>query len=452
MKARNLMLAMLICLFSIPGHGQVELKKHSPDLAGNRALIREWVYLNTISYVETKSGKKYFVLEDPALSTASAALVPDGITVNDMDIYAEYLYFCGTYTKDGNTEGIVGIFNIPNLYSWGQPYYILKLDWQNILPGTNIRMHKPLKVGCTLESSPYGIHIPVVGEIEVKDNAGNITLQTGVCSACINHYLTQWDYGYYCTPDPNIVFTDITRTKNHFVAVGRNAASNHTLVKIFDAAHPFTHHPTGSDIYEVADSITVGDVLVTPLLGDTFALVNYYQGYTTAGSTIKKFDVTTMNCTLSYKLQQSLSPVVSSSWNLREIQYDAINNQILVLQDMDYPIGSTIAPTVCEYDLATPSNPGMYTLQGYSAYGMGAWSTGGFHTVGDDSGMLTYMRKKGLTLSSCEQTVSHSHIHESITPNPIPVVDLDVYTPVLTDTLSVAPRITINLTTDCIMP
>lgn len=411
MKTIKIMLAFVAFAMALPTHGQVELTKHSPNLAGNRALIREYLFGITISYVEAKDGNKYFVREDPLSTTAVAAQVPDGITVNDMDIFSEYLYFCGTYTKDGNTEGIVGLFNIPNLYNWGMPYYITTLDWVLAGTGVSVRMKNPLRVGCTKDTQPVGVHVPIVGEIEIMDASGNITTQTGLCAARIDGTLSNWYYSFYYTPNPDIVFTDITRTDKYYVAVGRNDGNGSTVIKLFDSTFPFTQHPVSTDRYEIYDNVTEGDVLTTALEGEDFALVNYYRDASTAGSTVKKMDASGTNHNLEcIRLTQNNSPVVSTSWRLREIQYDTINQTTFVLQDMDYPISTSTAPTVCEYILSLSPNTGIYTQPGYSVHGMGAWTGGGFQIVGDDSGMLTYMRKVSWLNSSCKNTTTKPHI------------------------------------------
>lgn len=39
MKTRNFVIALLTCILVVPAHGQIELKKHSPNLVGNNALM-----------------------------------------------------------------------------------------------------------------------------------------------------------------------------------------------------------------------------------------------------------------------------------------------------------------------------------------------------------------------------------------------------------------------------
>jgi len=418
MKIIRIFFALSVLFVSLPALGQIEQTRHTPNLAGNRALIREYLLGITISYVEADDGSKYFVHEDPLSSTAFAALVPDGITVNDMDIFAGYLYFCGTYTKDGNTQGIVGLFNITNLYGWGMPYYISPLDWITDETGTSVRMTRPLRVGRTVDTQPAGTHVPIVGEIEIRDAAGNITSQTGLCAAHINSLLATWKYSFYYTPNPDIVFTDITRTDNFYVAVGRHEGNRSTVIKTFNSTFPFTQSPVSSDISEVNDNKTEGDVLVTALGGEDFALVNYYHDASEAGSTVKIMDATNpINIPVCIRLLQNTSPVVSPSWLLREIQYDTFNNILFVLQDMDYPVSSSTASTVCEYKPLLSSNSGLYTQPGYSAHGMGAWTGGGFQIVGDDAGKLTYMRKVSGQNSACRETTTKNHVTYTLDAN-----------------------------------
>lgn len=318
---------LLALAFAMPSHGQVELKKHSPDLAGHNALIREWLDTVSISYVVTEKGEKYFVRDIRGHTTAVAASIPQEMTVTDMDAYSEYLYFCGTYKNAGHIYGMVGILNAVNTFSWGQPYHIGLFNWVDNANGGDIRMVNPLKVGCTKITFSSDIFVSLVGDVEVKDAAGNITMQTAVCEAMSDATFSYWKSSYYYYPnDPDIVFTDITETDSFYVAVGRYAGN------------------------------------------------------------------------------------VSSSWKLYDIQHDKLSGFTFVLQDMDYPVNATIASTVCEYKLPSPPYMGFFTNPGYIVHGMGSWSGAGFHTIGDNAGMMTYMRKQGGTSSSCGKAVKKQYI------------------------------------------
>lgn len=81
---------LLALAFAMPSHGQVELKKHSPDLAGHNALIREWLDTVSISYVVTEKGEKYFVRDIRGHTTAVIAPIPREMTITDMEIVTEY--------------------------------------------------------------------------------------------------------------------------------------------------------------------------------------------------------------------------------------------------------------------------------------------------------------------------------------------------------------------------
>ena len=417
---------LLALAFAMPSHGQVELKKHSPDLAGHNALIREWLDTVSISYVVTEKGEKYFVRDIRGHTSAVAASIPPEMTVTDMDAYSEYLYFCGTYKKAGHIYGMVGVLNAVNTFSWGQPYHIGLFKWVDNANGGEIRMVNPLKVGCTKITFSSDIFVSLVGDVEVKDAAGNITMQTAVCEAMSDATFSYWKSSYYYYPnDPDIVFTDITETDSFYVAVGRYAGNNSTIIKPFESSvlnRPFTSYPI-NDLFEVVDDITVGDVLT--IFTDTngpfpennrFAITNYYTDMTSAGSTVKWFDLSgpisspTLTIAGSLKLLQNTSPVVSSSWKLYDIQHDKLSGFTFVLQDMDYPVNATIASTVCEYKLPSPPYMGFFTNPGYIVHGMGSWSGAGFHTIGDNAGMMTYMRKQGGTSSSCGKTVKIQYI------------------------------------------
>lgn len=419
MKTRQLILAMLTLLLAIPACGQVELKKHSPELAGHQALIREWLDTVSISYVVTEKGEKYFVRDIRGHTTAVAASIPIEMTVTDMEVYGELLYFCGTYDSNKTTYGMVGVLNVVNTFLWMQPYHIGLFDWTTDSLGGQIRMTRPQRVGSTWNFATSDLYVSVVGEIEHMDPSGHVTLQTGVCEACTDVTFSSWECSYYWCDDSDVVFTDITETDNYYVAVGRHATLGTTLIKRFKVPTPFvlnqrpftywTHIENFGHIEYVQDDVTEGKVLTIAIEKDSFAVVNYYKDSTSAGSTVKLFDATSPLSSLArtIKLQQNTVPLVSSAWMLREIQYDHFSGMTFVLQDMDYPVNATITSIVCEYNLW--STNGLFTAPGYSVYGMGRWSGSGFQVVGDGSGNLTYMRKKGGIISSCGQLTKHQY-------------------------------------------
>lgn len=435
---------MLACLSAIPAQGQIELKKHTKKLAGEKALIREWLDTVSISYLVTPDGKKYFVQDIRGHSTAIAASVSPNMTVTDMEIISEYLYFCGQYDTLGTTYGIVGVLNIPNTFLWAQPYHIGLLNWVNNDHGGNIRMTNPQRVGASWNNYSSSLYISVVGDVEIKGPAGNYSAQTGVCDVTTDPTLSSWECAYYWCDDPDIVFTDITETDKYYVAVGRHDTRGTTLVKPFYSpspyntfTHPFTDDYVNSGyIDEITDDITEGSVLTVAEIGDKFSLVNYYRNAASAGSTVKLINVQpstpppvtpVTNIIQSIKLQQSNTPTVSPNWNLREIQYDDQSGWTFVLQDMDYPVNFSVTSTVCEYNLS-PSAPssGLFTLPGYPAHGIGSWSGGGFQTIGDNSGMLTYLRKKGGQNSLCE--ISNEHYYDTSQPDDVPLPILEYST------------------------
>ena len=421
MKTKQIIMVLLALMLAIPMHGQVELKKHSPELAGNQALIREWLDTVSISYVVTEKGKKFFVRDIRGHTSAVAASIPEEMTIADMEINGEYLYFCGTYDSNNTTYGMVGVLNIFNTFNWMQSYHIGLFDWTSDSLSGMIRMTKPQRVGSTWNNATSDIYVSVVGEIEHMDPTGHITKQTGVCEAFTDATFSPWKCGYYWCDDPDVVFTDITETDSFYVAVGHHATLGTTLIKRFKVPTPFvlgqrpftksSNIENHGNIEYVQDDVTEGEVLTVATKKDSFVVVNYYRNSTSAGSTVKLFDAKRPIATLAktIKLQQNTIPSVSSAWKLREIQYDYLSGMTFVLQDMDYPINATVKSTMCEYDLWSTSSNGWFTIPGYSVYGMGCWSGAGFQVAGDAAGKLNYMRKRGGTTSSCETTTRHTY-------------------------------------------
>ena len=446
---------LLALAFAMPSHGQVELKKHSPDLAGHNALIREWLDTVSISYVVTEKGEKYFVRDIRGHTTAVAASIPHGMTITDMEVVTEYLYFCGTYDTNNTTYGMVGVLNIANTFSWGQPYHIGLFGWSNDSINGYIRMTRPRRVGSTWNYQTSDLFVSVVGDIERKDSNGNLTIQTGVCETFTDATFSPWQCGYYWCDNPDIVFTDITETDNYYVAVGRHSPHGLTLIKRFNVSttRPFTRQTNITDfgnISYVQDDVTEGTVLAVATKKDSFVTVNYYSNSTSAGSTVNLFDAHSPTFKRNIKLQQSTTPAVSSSWALREIQYDSINKMTFVLQDMDYPVHTTIRSTICEYNLWSSTQHGLFTVPGYPVYGMGAWSGAGFQIAGDASGNLTYMRKQGGASSVCGELTKRKYLVNSLTVDSLQISEHGFgYNPMITTSYQ-ERLIPIKIFYDCI--
>jgi len=454
---------LLALAFAMPSHGQVELKKHSPDLAGHNALIREWLDTVSISYVVTEKGEKYFVRDIRGHTTAVIAPIPREMTITDMEIVTEYLYFCGTYEYGNVTYGMVGLLNIPNTFLWGQPYHIGLFDWVLNNYGGRLRMTKPSKVGSTWNYPTSDIFISVVGEIELEDQQGIITTQTAVCEAFSPATLSSWECSYYWCDDPDITFTDITETDYYYVAVGRHNTRQTTLIKQFNVPVPLTVHPrpftllannvNSGYIEQVFDSKTDGVVLTVATKNDEFVLTNYYYDGYSAGSTIKQFLAGSPRPVLTetFRLPQNSLPQVSPYWRLREIQYDQISGKTFILQDMDNPISPITESVVCEYDLLSSTLLGLFTLPGYYVFGMGSWSGAGFQIIGDNSGMMTYMRKKNGLNSFCGISVQKTHDKNHPSTDPTPITEYDIgYQPMIIPPQNIITLRTIKIIYDCI--
>ena len=102
---------------------------------------------------------------------------------------------------------MVGVLNIANTFSWGQPYHIGLFGWSNDSINGYIRMTRPRRVGSTWNYQTSDLFVSVVGDIERKDSNGNLTIQTGVCETFTDATFSPWQCGYYWCDNPDMFRT-----------------------------------------------------------------------------------------------------------------------------------------------------------------------------------------------------------------------------------------------------
>ena len=113
MKKNNYL--FLACLtVGMTAFGQTSmLKKETHTSNSNRVIVEEYIYPYTITCVSTYNGPATFIHSSTSSSSTMEVVIKD-IIVNDMVIFGDTLFFCGT--NNNNSQGIMGFFDIHELF------------------------------------------------------------------------------------------------------------------------------------------------------------------------------------------------------------------------------------------------------------------------------------------------------------------------------------------------
>ena len=396
-------LIFCLALMSLPSlvHSQHEQIEQTPFLFGNNSLLRYWFYANRIAYSEDSAASQgYFFGERGAAYPVSRVSLPSQMHVSDMEPYSEHLMFCGTQAYDnGNTLGFLGIMNIPNTLAWGQNMCYFQFPKTNLIPTNQVFINnfRPTKLAFytdTAATDGYSYHALLVGECQYYSS--------GVISSAARRTLCEavydsegWKYWFYDNPYDEYEYTDVAATENYVVVVGRNRLENSMLIKVFDRhALPSIANPSHQYYITELTGEGVGDmVLVTPLTGDRFATASYYADGSGSGTSIRMFDIAagSPQYIVGGHLAQSTSTLIPSTWELRNLRYDAVADRLYLLQRNSYPSVNLTFGLIQEYDVSTfaTSYVRQYQDVSYNLFDITERYLGGFQTIGTDGTLLS---------------------------------------------------------------
>ena len=374
--------------------------KECPIFSGLNSLVLDRYDTLTIAYTEEPSTNRgYFLAETIYHPSGSYIELPTEFKVNDMDYYCENLLFGGGFNKGGEVHGLLGRLFVPNSFDWGQNMEYIILDWITSY-GYSVLITNVKRVVNIIEpqSCLNYFRFAFVGDCKVA-YMGDTINATAVCDA--QYYGQNWYINVFVNGDETIDYTDVTVMDNHVVAAGYNSPEQTIYMSVFDRTYPFINYLSVPGIgHEIKNELSGSKVLAEALSDDYFALANHFSSESEAGNSVKILDCSSGQPILihsAYQIQNS-QPLIIPSWDLRELKYEQSTDLLYLLHNMDYPVSSQTTSVVNEYDVTNfPSGALLESwLTKNTAYGMGLWASGGFHTVGNSGGILTIYKKKGL--------------------------------------------------------
>lgn len=303
-----------------------------PNIATPKAsIIKDWQNQKQIAYIE--SSAHGFMIVDLNNTNLLLADLPNSIEVTDFEIYKQWVFFCGR--NAASNVGIIGYFDINDLFYGGGSY-----QYFDLYSSTSNPLRRVLKMDLLPVSD--GIHLILAGETYCStcqelmvrsflDVPFDLTLMQPVLSATSG--ITELSGIEY--------YDDVVITDNYVVSIGHKHQSEGIYFRLFNK--PTT---IATDIFSVstlwhnihAEYYATELVLGTHLFGDVFATVSHARVYPEWGTQITLFSGSTL---VSKFFINQLSTSVGPKWKLKDINYDPVEKQLYVLEDMDFPLGST---------------------------------------------------------------------------------------------------------------
>jgi len=111
---------ILFVLLGVVAYGQDRVTEVQYGGGIANAIVREYSYPATVSYVETSS-EHHFAYADASMQVINSQ-IPSTLYVLDMEVHGGFVYFCG-YDNAGPTVGVWGWFKVADLMSGALTYH-----------------------------------------------------------------------------------------------------------------------------------------------------------------------------------------------------------------------------------------------------------------------------------------------------------------------------------------
>lgn len=355
------------------------------------SIVREWKDKQALIYSKHPEAGNWFHLVKSTGTTVSSVKV--ACEVKDMEIVDDTVYYCCMEPS----SMYIGYFTIPDLLS-------------PVMHETLIGIAPPMD-GTMKEMRPRrleafhvadGLHVIMLYDFKfISDSVKRVLVDV-----YRQYSVPVWraEHGAYSWDDSGNIFygDDIAVTDNYVVLVGHkhyssgiharsfykptNSASN-----IFSSGSTLYYHLAYSGFAVLGD--TYGDYPVwcthtgdLRTRGNVVAIAcmapRSVGGSVEFGYTIKKYNAASP-LSFSTQLFYPISTTFNPLWKVRDIRYDALSNNLLVLHDADAPDGS-LKSMVSVVDNSTYStvesypndNIQLHSMDKFNAWGDGVTSIG----------------------------------------------------------------------------
>lgn len=418
---RTILITLLLTLGIAPCLSQTDELKEI-NLQHTQSIIREWNAGNAVAFLYNPYGTSYFCLESSSTpTTVLSAEVPRNVRIYDFKILDDTLYFCGTKPINGEEYGIVGFFDIDNLFNHGGSCTYGEIYVPVVEPRLDCRMSRPWR----MDVYRFGgfTHIVAVGENELSTITPGILTSTTILDAYFDG--TVWHGSQYMNKYNDEYYTDIATTDQYVVATAQRADGNACYLRAFHQSSSLLSTPVNYGyVVEVVDDRPEGKILIDHTTDDQFVIAYYLHDGSHAFHSLKSFQMTTaapLYTALQYSLKLVQNPnsgTVPFSWNLQDLCYNPKTRHVSILQDMDYPVGTSTLNVIEDYNLTSApaglaadfswvDSTRFFAIDGY-------WDIG-VRAIGDNYGPIVIFGKKAIGHRLCNHLSVYNYFNNTQT-------------------------------------
>ena len=422
----KIFLCLLIMFVSGGAHGQTNsLHELMEYLKPDTSIIRN--YKDGVSIMYSRSpiyGKRFHYVKSGSTFVTSAVTK---VTVTDMEILDDTVYFCGV-NLSGNA--VIGLFAISDLLASN-----LTENTVVCTPLSNYTL-KPSRLEVFKVSG--GLHVVLVNDLVYTSGRVRRSIADAIYHYASNIWdiinaVSEWGEG------DNFHCDDVAVSENYILVSGHKYESAGIYLRLFmkpTTVNTFLHimYSSLNDIIyvygvsygpppssltgmhtSVPEPLLYGDhaVWCTHVRDDYFALACMTQHKTSFvfGSTVKLFNVPSLGTILN--CQESFLPygtVWNPKWLVRDVRHDPDRNTVLMLHDADNPVTGGVKSMVTVVDDATlapavgnsPHNMYMHSLDRYQR------NSGGFVQCGRGYGEYLWWGYNDYNAMGCYDLISFS--------------------------------------------
>ncbi len=336
MKTKILTLCALLALAAAPAAAQ---GIYEANVATETSIVRVWQERDVVIYNEESTGVGSFLLYTVGTSTAQHIDLPDSLSVKDFEIFEDKVWFCGECASSiapNGRAGVVGTFSIPDAFSGTGGINFAVMNVCVGPEGYDVFVHGLERLDLFIFGND--IVMAMTGDGYIYHSA-NMTRST-VVSAIFYSGTSLWRIHALLDVDSTAVYTDIAALDNVVTAVGTRENGLRLIAKSFNKVSNFPNSPTTSGLGDsIACLSPIGKALITHLSDDEAAVAQFDEKGRTM---LHMLDFSTGSAVPIAPTRVTNDPnyPYDSEWNLNEIRYSPLTDNISVLEYGVLPSGS----------------------------------------------------------------------------------------------------------------
>lgn len=320
------LLIMTICMIHVSYAQIVEGVDEFFGFMDKGTIVRTINEESSLIYLDNGLNKQFILYEHATNQAHRAPLMPDAI-IKDFEVYNGWAYFCGQIDLGWTVVGLVGQFNIMDVFYQGAPIYYLPMSfwpapWVVVITDAT-RM--------TVYDDGTAVYIFAVGLGEHGYPSPSLYNASTLFSATMNLSAQEWNFCINYNKDQKLNYVDIDCTENY---VGFTAVDSVDSVYIGISTHPdFCFFYAGApDIYAIGTKAEKEKVLITGMKNDRFTVA--YQPKTSRWIEFVQVPLPITNPFKVTDTDSSQNAPVCTTWTLRDLKYSDYTDKVLLVGDM----------------------------------------------------------------------------------------------------------------------